>query len=284
LEAASDLLPNPDSFREKIEYLYDHPREESRDLIDLTDGRCLDRYSAPIIGDDGKRFGRLWVFRDVTQQRRMLERLLEAQEEERRRIDQEIHDEMGGLLTSLQLTVDLARRATSEASTEPFDQLEDLVNELSTVSRTISRKLYPSDLPEYGLADAFSSLAGEVERERGLEVDLYSEIASDDRFPPLIERTAYWIVQEVLINVARHGETSAAQVIVSKRADQLYLHVFDEKGAFLPSAPGAEKSFRLEVIQRRVEWLDGEVRIDAIPGEGTRFSVILPVRLPFPEK
>ena len=286
LEAASDLLPNPDSFREKIEYLYDHPSEESRDLIDLTDGRCLDRYSAPIVGDEGSRFGRLWVFRDVTQQRRMLERLLEVQEEERRRIDQEIHDEMGGLLTSLQLTVDLARRAADpdEASTEHFDQLEDLVSELSTVSRTISRKLYPSDLPEYGLADAFSSLAAEVERERGLEVDLYSEMEPDDRFPALIERTAYWIVQEALINVARHGETNAAQVIVSKRANQLYLHVFDEQAAFLPSAPSAEKSFRLEVIQRRVEWLDGEVRIDAIPGEGTRFSVILPVRLPFPEK
>ena len=286
LEAASDLLPNLDAFRRKLEYLYDHPSEESRDLIDLTDGRCLDRYSAPIVGDDGERFGRLWVFRDVTRQRRMLERLLEVQEEERRRIDQEIHDEMGGLLTSLQLTVDLARRATGtdEGSTEHFDQLEELVSDLSTVSRTISRKLYPSDLPEFGLADAFSSLVGKMERERNLEVDLYSEIEPDDRFPALIERTAYWIVQEALINVARHDETDGAQVIVNNRKKQLYLHVFDERATFSSSAPNTEKRFRFEAIQRRVEWLDGEVRIDTIPGEGTRFSVILPVRLPFPEK
>lgn len=91
--------------------------------------------------------------RDITEQRRMMERLLEVQEEERRRIDQEIHDEMGGLLTSIQLALSLARRTAQDAGapTEQFEELQGLVDDLATVSRTISRKLYPSALSMHGL-------------------------------------------------------------------------------------------------------------------------------------
>ncbi|PQJ35652.1 hypothetical protein BSZ35_14545 [Salinibacter sp. 10B] len=75
LEAVTELLSRPEEFREKVEYLYDHPDERSRDLIQLTDGRWVDRYSAPISGEDGSHFGRLWVFRDVAEQKRREQKL-----------------------------------------------------------------------------------------------------------------------------------------------------------------------------------------------------------------
>jgi PAS domain S-box-containing protein len=283
LEAGADLLPDPEAFREKVQYLCAHPHAESRDLIQLTDGRWVDRYSAPIRDDEGHRFGRLWVFRDVTQQRKMLERLLEVQEEERRRIDQEIHDGMGGLLTSLQFTIDIARRNAQENgdATEHFDELETLVSELSTVSRTISRKLYPSDLSEHGLAQGITSLISEVEQKYDLDVDLYSEVETTDRFSTLVERSVYWIVQEILTNVVRHEAAGTPQVLLNKRGEQLYLHVFDESAALDGPAAAAGEDVQLEAIRRRVEWLDGEVRIDPIPDEGVRMSIILPVRSPF---
>jgi diguanylate cyclase (GGDEF)-like protein/PAS domain S-box-containing protein len=88
LEAVTDLLSNPDEFREKVEYLYDYPDESSRDLIRLTDGRWIDRYSAPIGGEDGAHFGRLWVFRDVAEQQRREQQLRH----------EATHDELTGLL------------------------------------------------------------------------------------------------------------------------------------------------------------------------------------------
>ncbi len=284
VEPASDLLPDPSRFRQKVRYLSDHPREESRDLIPLTDGRWLDRYSAPILGDDDTYFGRLWGFRDVTAHRRMLERLLEVQDEERRRIDQEIHDEMGGLLTSLQFTIDLARRTAQEegASTDHFDELEELVSELSTVSRTISRRLYPSDLADNGLAEAFPHLISELERTQDLNVDLYNEIEPGDRFSDLLERTIYWIVQEALLNVARHADADTTQVIVNKVDKRLMLHVFDEGAGIDQSGRDDENGFRLDAVRHRVNWLDGDVRTDPIPDEGTRISVALPTDLPSP--
>jgi len=64
---ADHKLEHRDEFSEVVEYLYENPEETSRDEIHLSDGRVFDRYSAPVIGDDGTYYGRLWMFRDVTE-------------------------------------------------------------------------------------------------------------------------------------------------------------------------------------------------------------------------
>lgn len=76
-----DQLANPDAFLEEIIYLNRHPKEQSRDTIELTDGRWLDCYSAPVIGDNGTHYGRLWAFRDITDQK-VREQTLEQQRDE----------------------------------------------------------------------------------------------------------------------------------------------------------------------------------------------------------
>ncbi|MDR3562662.1 MAG: PAS domain S-box protein, partial [Negativicutes bacterium] len=70
LRMVADSTKNPGPFMEKVIYLNSHPDEISRDEIELKDGMILDRYSAPVIGKDGKRYGRIWTFRDVTERRR----------------------------------------------------------------------------------------------------------------------------------------------------------------------------------------------------------------------
>lgn len=285
LDSVHDLVPDPDEYREKIQYLYDRPKEESHDWMHLTDGRWIDRYSTPIIGEDGTHYGRLWVYRDVTEQRRLQERLLEVQEEERRRINQEIHDEMGGLLSSLQLTVDLVcRQARKErVPVDQLDQIEELVSDLSTMARTISRKLYPSDLGSYGLTRTLPALVREMEEKHNLDIELYTELEAEERFSELMERTVYWIIQEALVNVAHHAETDAAQVVLNKDENQLSLHILDEGVGFDSSAELGEESFGLEGIRRRVERLNGAVDIETDPGEGTRVSATLPFMFPLSE-
>jgi PAS domain S-box-containing protein len=71
----TDMIKNAEQFGEKIRYLYSHPDEISRDEIDLKDGTILDRYSAPVIGKDGKYYGRIWIFRDITERKRVEESL-----------------------------------------------------------------------------------------------------------------------------------------------------------------------------------------------------------------
>ncbi|RMB18075.1 PAS domain S-box protein [Haloplanus aerogenes] len=77
--AVDNKLAEPEDFLTLVEDLYDHPDRTSRDEVRLTDGRVFDRYSAPVVGDDGTNYGRLWVFRDITE-RTEYERELERQE------------------------------------------------------------------------------------------------------------------------------------------------------------------------------------------------------------
>jgi two-component system, cell cycle sensor histidine kinase and response regulator CckA len=79
LKAVLDKLVDPKSFLSRVKHLYEHKREKSREEILLKDGRILDRYSAPMFGQDGKYYGRVWYFRDITEQRRMEEELVKAQ-------------------------------------------------------------------------------------------------------------------------------------------------------------------------------------------------------------
>ncbi len=67
LEYVVGLTTSPEQFLEKVTYLYSHPDERSRDEIEFKDGTVLDRYSAPVVGDDGTHYGRIWSFRDVTE-------------------------------------------------------------------------------------------------------------------------------------------------------------------------------------------------------------------------
>ena len=75
---AAALTRHPEQFTEKIVHLSTHPTETSRDEIELTDGTVLDRYSSPVVGKDGKHYGRIWTFRDVTAQKRSIAELAES--------------------------------------------------------------------------------------------------------------------------------------------------------------------------------------------------------------
>jgi two-component system, cell cycle sensor histidine kinase and response regulator CckA len=79
LKVVLDKLVDPQSFLSRIKYLYEHKREKSREELLLKDGRIFDRYSAPMFGQNDKYYGRVWYFRDITEQRRMGEELVKAQ-------------------------------------------------------------------------------------------------------------------------------------------------------------------------------------------------------------
>ena len=242
--------------------------------------RFVNRWSiAPVRDEDGRVTHWVSVQRDVTEERQMGKRLLEVQEEERRRIDSEMHDQMGGILTALQLTIDGARVSAQDRGevTEWLDQVVDLVDQLSGVARTISRRLHPGELEDHGLGPALHSLADQMKERRGLEVHLDMQRTSQDRYSTLVEMTAYRVVQEALVNVVAHAETTAAQVTVEEEDEHLRFQVTDHGVGFDLEKQTGQRTYGLHGMAKRVERLNGEITVQSEVGEGTRISATLPL-------
>jgi two-component system, cell cycle sensor histidine kinase and response regulator CckA len=87
LRWAKDRIKNPEAFFEKVGYLYAHPNETSHDEVELSDGTILDRYSSPAVGKDGKYYGRIWVFRNITERKRAESQVRRSEERYRSLFD-----------------------------------------------------------------------------------------------------------------------------------------------------------------------------------------------------
>jgi signal transduction histidine kinase len=191
-----------------------------------------------------------------------------------------VHDEVGGLLTSLQMSVSTARLRASSASeglTDALDQIETLTNDLAGVLRDISSRLRPTVLDDYGLPRALRQLARNLEDRAGLQVDLRCAIDADERLPSVVETTAYRVVQEALTNVVRHADTPHAQVTVEADEAHLRIRVYDDGAGFDPERAPDERTMGLDGMKQRVDRLDGTFRLETAPGEGTRLAVTLPL-------
>jgi PAS domain S-box-containing protein len=231
----------------------------------------INRWSIAPVRTDGAITHWVSVQRDVTDRHRMGRRLLEVQEEERRRIAREIHDEAGGLLTTLQMSVAAARDGDDEA----LDQIEGVASELATTVRGISRRMRPRILDDYGLARALSWLVGDLEAPGGPAFDLRVEADEEGVLDAALQTTAYRIVQEALTNACRHAEASAVDVAVEVAPREVRLRIADDGVGFDPEALSGA-TVGLTGMRERTERLNGTLAIDTAPGEGTVVKAVLP--------
>lgn len=239
----------------------------------------------PVRDDEGTVTHWASIQRDVTEKRRVWKKLLDVQNQERRRIDQEMHDHMGGLLASLQMQVELARmHVEDEEASSQLGEIEELVQEVSRVTRTISRQLNPKILEENGLCEALVRLTEDVE---DVAVDLQCRCNADQApaLASVVTETAYRVVQESLLNVSEHADTDAAQVVVDRTEDDLQVEVVDDGAGFDPEALDDQSpSLGLNGVRDAVERLGGTFAVDAAPGEGTCVTATLPIHIaPLPE-
>lgn len=152
-----DRIEDSTEFIETVEYLYDHPYEESRDVVELSNGRFIDRYSAPVIDDGGTHYGRLWVFRDITD-RKENERKLEQHKDRLEAFASIVSHDLRNPLNVAEGHMALLREERSDDRLEhvagALDRMRTLIEDLLALARaneTVT-DLEPVDLAE--LAEA----------------------------------------------------------------------------------------------------------------------------------
>ncbi|MEZ5098770.1 MAG: GAF domain-containing sensor histidine kinase [Thermoleophilia bacterium] len=197
-----------------------------------------------------------------------VQRIVEAEETERRRLARELHDETGQALTTILLGL---RSLEEVAGPEALEPVREHVRRALRDVRRLAVELRPAALDDFGLVAAVERLARQ-HRDGGLEVEV-SASGLAERLPPSIETTAYRLVQEALTNVARHAQARAARVRLAVGGDVLALQVEDD-GRGLPDEV-REGAMGLASMRERVALLGGRLAIDRSPLGGVRVTAEL---------
>jgi PAS domain S-box-containing protein len=215
--------------------------------------------------------------RDITERKRSeeelrasLQRLVEAQDTERRRLERNLHDGAQQRLVSLALTLRLARERAAADPEAARDLLEQAAEELALgleELRVLARGIHPAILTERGLAPALEAV---VERS-SFSVNLVA--LPEERLPEPVEAAAYYVVCEALANVGKYAEASAATVAVVHSDGRVVVEVTDDGVGGADAAKGSG----LRGLADRVEALNGRLELESEPAGGTRLRAEIPL-------
>jgi signal transduction histidine kinase len=207
-----------------------------------------------------------------------------AQEEERRRLARELHDETVQSLIALGHRVEMVQKALDrdpERARRRLTELRALTGDIQEEVRRFSRALRPLYLEDLGFVPALEALAQETARASGLEISTAVE-GEVCRLAPDLELTAYRVVQEGLNNVVRHAGARAAWLTIAFTPGELALRVRDDGRGFTPPANPVdlahEGHFGLMGIRERALLFGGRMEVRSRPGEGTTLEVTLPLK------
>ncbi len=205
-----------------------------------------------------------------------------GQEEERRRLARELHDETLQSLIALNQRIQLALLSIEEGKTEDLTRKIEEIQQLNSQTiqnlRRISHGLRPIYLEELGLSAALEMLAGEIEKSYNLSVT-FTHAGEAIRLPPNVELALYRMAQEALNNILKHAKASWACISIESRADKIILEIQDNGIGFKytndPSPYFAGGHYGLLGLRERAEMIGAQLEIHSQANKGTRIRILL---------
>jgi signal transduction histidine kinase len=197
------------------------------------------------------------------------QRIVEAGDRERRRVERNLHDGAQQRLVSLSLALAMLRDrdGVDTATVSELEGASDLLKQAIVELRELARGIHPAILSDEGLAAAVDSLADRS------SIPVRIRAAVDERLPERIEATAYFVVAESLANVTKYAEASSAVVAIARRNGSLHIEVVDDGvgGADVTRGSG------LRGLADRVAAVGGTLRVDSPLGQGTVIMAEMPL-------
>lgn len=216
--------------------------------------------------------------RKIEEQNIISETILEAQENERKRISMELHDGIGQLLMSTRLSlIDYIKK--NSITNQNLHNVKNMISGIGRELVNIINYLHPIDLEKYGLENSLKSLCKEFSSLIGFNI-VCNAFDLPKKIPFKYEITIYRIVQEALRNIYRHSRASEASVQLFFRDGSLFLEINDNGIGFSTagsSQPIKEGRGILNMI-KRTEYLNGKCTVESKPDYGTEIHLIIPVK------
>lgn len=231
-------------------------------------------------------------YADVEQARRELQglsaRLIEIEEEGRRRLSRELHDEIGQTLALLQIEISHAGTLSSAppaAMRARLDRARELAERCVQSVRSISGLLRPALLDDLGLVPALHFQLEEFLRRSGVACD-FTEEGVADRLPDAVKTCVYRVVQEALHNCEKHSGATHVKVSVRQFPDRLAAEVVDNGRGFSVDGqgrPSRTPGLGLLGCRERAAGVGGSLAIESTPGRGARIALLIPLPAPLPD-
>ena len=216
--------------------------------------------------------------RNSDQIRELAGRLITAQEEERRRISREIHDDIVQKVASLAIRIRMIKKRVSASTDFIASEIANLqcrVSDLAEDIRQLSHQLHPGVLEHAGLTVALQSFTAEFSRLEGIEVKLTAP-EHNEAIPKDVALCAYRVVQESLRNVARHSGAKAAEVVLAIAGNDLHLSISDEGRGF-DVETARSRGLGMVSVEERVRICQGTVQVTSKLNRGTTLTARIPL-------
>jgi PAS domain S-box-containing protein len=246
------------------------------------DGQAFPIEASLSRAETGGRIVHTLILRDIEERnkerlREMSARMQHDIEEERKRISQALHDEMGQNLTALRLDADWIRRHCQDMPpiVEAIDRIKECIDDSAAAMRRIIADMRPRVLDDLGIDVAIRSLVKDVSTRTGLKVRFVLEGRLHD-IDDAMKTALYRMLQECLTNVTRHANATEVQVLLLANEGDIQLIVSDDGRGFSPHAQFKPGSFGLFGLGERAGQLGGSVAVESAPAKGTRVMIRLP--------
>ena len=272
-------IKNFDALRLAREQLEDRIRERTKDL--LATNRALtieveERKQAL----EALELSQTDLKRSQGETRALADRLLRVQEDERRRISRELHDDINQRLAMLAVEVEMLEQRVPMAPAQTgraLRAIQDRIVELSEDVRHLAYQFHPSLLDDLGLPIALQRLADDVAARAGIQARVIHH-GVPEHLSPEIATCLYRVAQEGLANVAKHARASRVEVELTSAGEGLTLAVTDDGVGFdSAGVRGSHASLGLVSMDERIRMVNGTCRIISAPGTGTHVTAWVPV-------
>ncbi len=218
----------------------------------------------------------------VEQQRLdLVRRIVGTQEEERRRISRELHDQLGQLLTALRLRLEsLKEQSNPDETSQSVQELIENTKHLEGEIDFLAWELRPSMLDDFGLEVTLENYVREWTQHTGIPVTFHAQGLGNRRLTWLLETNLYRIAQEALNNIAKHSEATKAEIVLEPHESEVILIVEDNGRGFVheeKTNPGG-RELGLAGVRERAKLMNGTIEIESADGKGTTLFARIPMQ------
>jgi two-component system sensor histidine kinase UhpB len=255
------------------------PLERLIERVEAIDPQQPGEFDAPEVGAGSDEVDRLAAsFRRllgrIEAERRRSGRLaLRAQEEERKRLARDLHDEVNQALTAILLRLEALAHETPPERAPELVELKRLVNQAMEELLNLARQLRPSALDDHGLVAALETQLKRFSARTGVEARLDTG-GDPDQVAEVVQTAIYRVAQEALTNVTRHAGATIVELVVAQTNGDVELRVSDDGRGFDPAVRG--RGLGLVGMAERARLVGGELDVRSAPGGGTTITLRVP--------